>query len=230
MIHKEVTMHKALPDPGRNGGDTCSYSPSRCPSALSASCMCCLSGISDPSGFAGCFPMSPSLDQTLAAFGRVLPFFVAFSHTGGKIPYHQRTTDGRQSRKFNRNTNWKKPPSISIYYTKSLLAEELIITSVYYWHRNVFLQTPPWRHGTHTMCSLIILSLPSLDNTLFCRASSALHSSTVTRNLLFCTSIFKWIKWYGASVWRSYTPTGAIKKHRDKTLLPLLPCKFATNK
>lgn len=104
-------------DPGRSKGDTCSYSPSRSQSALLASCTCCLSGISDLSGFAGCFPEYPSLDQKLAAFGTGLPFVVAFSHTGGKIPCHQRTTDGRQNRKFNRNPNWKESPSISIYFS-----------------------------------------------------------------------------------------------------------------
>lgn len=117
MTHGEVTMHEALQDPGMNWGDTCSYSPSRCLSALLASCMCCLSGISDPSGFAGCSPMYPSLDRKPAVFGTVLQSVVAFSHTGGKIPYHRRTTDGRQSRKFNRNTNWKKSQSISIYFS-----------------------------------------------------------------------------------------------------------------
>lgn len=109
-------MHKALQDPGRNYGNTCSYSPSRCPSALLALCMCCLSGISDPSGFVGCFPMYPSLDQTLAVFGTVLQFVVAFSHTGGKTPYHRRTTDGRQSRKLNKNTNTKHISRFLINY------------------------------------------------------------------------------------------------------------------
>lgn len=105
-----------------------------------------------------------------------------------------------------------------------------LVRCVYHLYSDVFLYMPTWWCIVHTMCSSIILSLPSLVSTLFWRASSALHSSTVTRSLFFCTSIFKWIKWYGASVWRSYIPTGAINKNRNITIHPLPQCEVTANK